>query len=170
MTATRPDTTSAPTLRVWWARAFLVLTVVWLGLLVLVPFAQAHEAGGVPGTAVSAGSYLLGGLICHQRPERSFRLWGVQMPVCARCAGLYAGAAFGAVLAGVGGARRRLSAARASTWRWVVLGAAVPTGASVAMEALGVFEGSVMIRAVGAMPLGAAVTWVVSLVIRGELA
>jgi len=35
---------------------------------------------------------------------------------------------------------------------------------------LGVFEGSAVIRAAGAIPLGAAVTWVVSFVIRGELA
>ena len=34
--------------------------------------------------------YQLGSLICHQRPERSFHLAGVQMPVCARCFGLYA--------------------------------------------------------------------------------
>jgi len=54
--------------------------------------------------------------------------------------------------------------------RWVVVGAAVPTGVSVVMEALGIVEGSAVIRAVGAIPLGAAVTWVVSLVIRGELA
>ena len=169
MTATCRDMTPARTSRVWWARAFLVLTVSWLGLLVLVPFATAHDAGGPAATAVSAGSYLVGGLICHQRAERSCRLWGVQMPVCGRCAGLYAGAAFGAVMAGAWVSGRRLSAARASALRWVVLGAAVPTGASVAMEVLGVFEGSAVIRATGAMPLGAAVTWVVSLVIRGEL-
>ena len=153
----------------WSARAFLGLTVAWLATLVMVPFALAHETGGSTGTAVSAGTYLVGGLICHQRPERSFRLWGVQMPVCARCAGLYGGAALGAVVAGAWAAGRRLSTQRASAVRWVVLGAAVPTGASVIMEALGVFEGSAVIRAVGAIPLGAAVTWVVSLVIRGEL-
>jgi len=156
--------------RVWWAQAFLVLTVAWLVTLVAVPFAMAHEVGGQPATVVSAGSYLVGTLICHQRPERSFRLWGVQMPVCARCAGLYGGAAVGALVAGVCASGRRRSAQGVSTLRWVVLGAAVPTGASVAMEALGVFEGSAVIRAAGAIPLGAAVTWVVSLVIRGELA
>jgi|TARA_B110000116_G_scaffold236621_1_gene222346 uncharacterized membrane protein len=156
--------------RAWWAQAFLVLTVAWLVTLVAVPFAMAHEVGGQPATVVSAGSYLVGNLICHQRSDRSFRLWGVQMPVCARCAGLYGGAAFGALVAGAWGSGRRRSAQGISTLRWVVLGAAVPTGASVAMEALGVFEGSAVIRAAGAIPLGAAVTWVVSLVIRGEFA
>ncbi len=153
-----------------WARAFLVLTLIWLALLVLVPFATAHEVGGAPGTALSAGTYVVGGLLCHQRPERSFRLWGVQMPVCARCAGLYAGAALGAVVAGVWVSGRRLSVAWDSTLRWVVLAAAVPTAASVALEVAGVFEGSAVIRATGGVPLGAAVSWVVSLVIRGDLA
>ena len=74
------------------------------------------------------------------------------------------------LVAGVWVSGRRRSAQEVSTLRWVVLGAAVPTGASVAMEALGVFEGSAVIRAAGAIPLGAAVTWVVSFVIRGELA
>ena len=66
--------------------------------------------------------------------------------------------------------RRLLGADRASVLRWVVVGSAVPTVVSVVMEALGIVEGSAVIRAVGAIPLGAAVTWVVSLVIRGELA
>ena len=211
--------------RVWSARVFLGLTVTWLAMLVMVPFAMAHEIGGRPATALSAGSYLVGGLICHQRPARSFRLWGVQMPVCGRCAGLYGGAALGAVVAGAWASgrsqasspalhrgpegatlgrsstrreegtyrqyltderrrsaglnadrmqrdphRRLLGADRAEVLRWVVVGAAVPTGVSVVMEALGIVEGSAVIRAVGAIPLGAAVTWVVSLVIRGELA
>ncbi len=169
--------------RVWSARVFVGLTVTWLAMLVTVPFAMAHEIGGRPATVLSAGSYLAGGLICHQRPARSFRLWGVQMPVCARCAGLYGGAALGAVVAGAWASGRRRAGQiqrdshrgprgveRASTLRWVVVATAVPTGASVVMETLGIVEGSTVIRAVGAIPLGAAVTWVVSLVIRGELA
>ena len=33
--------------------------------------------------------------ICHQRPERSFAIAGIQMPVCARCSGLYVSGALG---------------------------------------------------------------------------
>ena len=177
------DLTPPQLARVWSARVFLGLTVTWLAMLVMVPFAMAHEIGGRPATALSAGSYLVGGLICHQRPARSFRLWGVQMPVCARCAGLYGGAALGAVVAGAWASGRRragrmprdshrrlLGVERVSALRWVVVGAAVPTGVSVVMEVMGIVEGSAVIRAVGAIPLGAAVTWVVSFVIRGELA
>jgi len=53
--------------------------------------------------------YVVGSKICHQRPERSFHTGGVQWPVCARCAGLYASAPFGAVIAliATGRSRRR---------------------------------------------------------------
>jgi uncharacterized membrane protein len=34
-------------------------------------------------------------LICHQRPERSFWIFGAQVAVCARCLGVYLGAAIG---------------------------------------------------------------------------
>ena len=39
--------------------------------------------------------YQAGSLVCHQRPERSFHLAGVQLPVCARCFGLYLSGAVG---------------------------------------------------------------------------
>ena len=156
--------------RAWLVRGFLGATLAWVLMLVLVPFLLAHETGGREVRAASAATYLLGSLICHQRPDRSFRPWGVQMPVCARCAGLYLGAAVGTLLAGVrrpagrGTARTALRAIR-----MMVLAAAVPTGATWLGEAVGwlVFSGGV--RAAAAVPLGAAVTWVVSLVIRGEL-
>lgn len=39
-------------------------------------------------------------LVCHQRLERTLVLAGARMPVCSRCAGLYLGAALGALLPG----------------------------------------------------------------------
>lgn len=34
---------------------------------------------------------LAGGLWCHQMPERSPHVWGVQLPVCWRCSGILIG-------------------------------------------------------------------------------
>ena len=117
--------------RVWLARGFLGATLIWMLVLVLVPFLLAHEPGGRGVRAASAGTYLVGSLICHQRPDRSFRPWGVQMPVCARCAGLYLGAAVGALLAWVRRPAGRGTARTASrALRMMVLAAAVPTGAT----------------------------------------
>jgi uncharacterized membrane protein len=37
-------------------------------------------------------------LVCHQRPERSFWIYGAPVAVCARCLGIYLGAALGWLL------------------------------------------------------------------------
>jgi uncharacterized membrane protein len=37
-------------------------------------------------------------LVCHQRPERSFWIFGAPVAVCARCLGIYLGAAIGLLL------------------------------------------------------------------------
>lgn len=37
-------------------------------------------------------------LVCHQRPDRSFSLFGFPVAVCARCLGIYLGAALGLLL------------------------------------------------------------------------
>ena len=52
----------------------------------------------------------------------------------------------------------------------MVLAAAVPTAATWLGEAVGWLPFAGGVRAAAAVPLGVAVTWVVSLVIRGELA
>lgn len=41
--------------------------------------------------------FSLCGHVCHQQPERSFFLNGLQLPLCARCTGIYAGLIAGAI-------------------------------------------------------------------------
>jgi uncharacterized membrane protein len=55
---------------------------------------------------------------CHRLPERSIALAGVTMPVCSRCAGIFAGVAIGALIA-----LPRLSP---RAWRWAITASAVP--------------------------------------------
>ena len=43
-------------------------------------------------TALYQVAMLAGSLWCHQRPERSPHLWGVQLPLCWRCSGILLGA------------------------------------------------------------------------------
>jgi uncharacterized membrane protein len=40
--------------------------------------------------------------LCHQRPERSLFIFGSQMAVCSRCAGIYAGLLVGALTPPIG--------------------------------------------------------------------
>lgn len=163
--------TGAVWARAWLARGVLCASLAWALMLVLVPFLLAHESGGRVVRTASAGAYVTGSVICHQRPDRSFRLWGVQMPVCARCAGLYLGAAVGALVAGFPSRAGRGTARTASrAVRMMMLASAVPTGATWLIEAVGWLPFANGVRAAAAVPLGAAVTWVVSLASRGELA
>jgi uncharacterized membrane protein len=109
----------------------------------------APSAAGGRAPLVAAVAYQLGSRICHQRPERSFHIARTQMPVCARCFGLYAGGAAGLALAW--GFRRRWSprALKASLFT-----GAVPIALTVAVEWLRVIETSNVLRWLTGVPLG----------------
>jgi len=115
--------------------------------------------------------YAAGGLICHQRPERSFFLNGHQFPVCARCTGLYLSAAMGII------GWLALKIAR----RWsslpfdprlakrVVILSAIPTAVSFMTGVLGIWDGSNLTRAMLAIPVGASAGAVVAAVATKDL-
>ena len=110
--------------------------------------------------------YAAGSVVCHQRPERSFFWDGTQLPVCARCTGLYLGGALGLLLwCGVrwlrGAGSMRLSPP--VTLRALVM-AAMPTALSWTSGAMGVWDGGNLTRAILAVPLGTAVGVVVAAV------
>jgi len=77
------------------------------------------------------------------------------MPVCARCASLYAAGAVGALLAWGVAARDRTAGARA-----ILLVAAIPTAATWTLEAAGLMPFSNAARAAAGVPLGLAAGWV----------
>src|SRR5687768_14239891 len=79
--------------------ALVVVTagiVGWSVALIASPLAAVD--GNTQTRYAAALMYAGGSVICHQRPERSFHLAGAQLPVCARCMGLYVGGAVGALL------------------------------------------------------------------------
>jgi uncharacterized membrane protein len=115
-------------------------------------------------TFITASVYLAGSFVCHQIAERSFHLAGAQLPVCARCTGLYAGAAVGLIawLA----PQRRMSFAQARLLLGVT---AVPTMVTVATAWLGMWDPPNAVRAAFALPLGASVGAVVAAVLSRNL-
>jgi len=131
-------------------RAFVAAAVAWAALL---PIATALRTGG-PSTLAWA-VYLAGSLVCHQRPERSFQLLGMPMPVCARCTGIYVA---GAVMALLVAARLVRGVARA---RGMLLLSVTPTLLTLAYEWLASGTPSNWTRALAGAPIGAAVSWVV---------
>ena len=73
----------------------VVSTCGWVVLLVASPLAFTHVEPGRMVYGAAALVYGAASWICHQRPERSFHIEGIQLPVCARCFGLYVGASWG---------------------------------------------------------------------------
>jgi uncharacterized membrane protein len=104
----------------------------------------------------SSAVYALASWICHQRPERSFATAGAPWPVCARCAGLYAGAVIGTLTALCFEPPREWDHLVQSTRRWLPL-AAVPTAGTLAVEWVSGEMPGHLLRALGAVPLGAAI-------------
>ena len=135
------------------------LAVAWLALVVTAPLLW---------TPLATLLYAAGSLICHQLPERSFHVQGSQLPVCARCVGLYGGGALGSVVGMTllwktlfRNAFRpwRVMPAR---WHWAgTLIAAIPTLATFVLEWGFGWGISSSMRALAAVPAGGAVAFVV---------
>jgi uncharacterized membrane protein len=134
------------------------LALGWVALLVSAPVLPA---------ALSGLTYAAGSFICHQLPERSFHLTGFQLPVCARCLGIYAGGAAGVAFA-LATARRATaraldaSARFSQTTAWALaLGGAAPTALTVILETIGLWYPSNTARAVAGAMLGAPIAFAV---------
>ena len=132
------------------------MAITWLLLILAAPVLWLPAAGVM---------YVAGSFICHQLPERSFHIEGSQLPVCARCFGIFGGGAFGSVIAAGAVARRwiigaRPALARSRRWMWTAI-AALPTVATFVLEWGFGWPISNAVRAVAALPLGAALAFVV---------
>src|SRR5690606_17850729 len=96
----------------------------------------------LPATWTGVGAaliYVAGSLICHQIPERSFHLGPAQLPVCARCFGLYVGVALGALAWSILGAGRARPLSR-TVATGVLVAAGAPTAFIVATALAGVLD------------------------------
>ncbi|ODS40911.1 hypothetical protein BEH94_08495 [Candidatus Altiarchaeales archaeon WOR_SM1_SCG] len=74
---------------------FLFLTLIFCTLILTAPLtanlAEKNQKNSII-SLVSKLNYNLFQPLCHQKPERSFFAFGHKLAVCARCAGIYAGA------------------------------------------------------------------------------
>ena len=129
--------------------------IAWVIALISAAYVASRPTIGVAAYAFSAAVYSVGALVCHQLPARSFHLWGAQLAVCARCAGLYAGAAVVAAAA-----LRGTSALDRQAWthaRALVAAAALPTALTLAYEWSSGRMPSHAVRAVAGFVLGSVV-------------
>jgi uncharacterized membrane protein len=147
--------------------ALVLLLLALVGGLAL-PWVACARASSVPAIERTARAvYTIGHLVCHQRPERSFKSCGYPWPVCGRCAGLYLGAAAGVILFALWRVDR--VAATTSAWRKRLILAAVPTGALWLGEFVIRLDPGTLVRFLGALPAGATgAAWLMAIA-RGNL-
>ena len=152
-------------------RAFVAASIAWAVLLPLAPFAASQPAPARFWYGLAFAVYGAGSVICHQLPSRSFHSWSAQWPVCARCTGIYLGAAATVVAYVVTGAMsgfgRTVTTDRA---RALFVVAALPTAATLIYEWTTGDTPSNVIRALAGAPLGAAVAFVVLGALRVQTA
>ena len=114
--------------------------------------------------------FLVGGVICHQIPERSFFWAGEQLPVCARCTGLYVSGAIGLIAwIAIRTARQRPIAIDPRIALRSLAIAATPTALSLAVGVTGLWDGSNVTRALLAVPLGGIAGAIVAAVATKDL-
>jgi len=127
------------------AIALICAALAWLTMILAAPLALSRAQAPLFTLAV----YQAGALVCHQRPDRSFHLAGTQLPVCARCFGLYLSGAVGLTVAA---RSRRALSARAV--RGLLAVTAVPIVTTVALEWLALLGTTNVQRLATALPLG----------------
>ena len=147
-------------------RAFLAGSALWVAALPLAAFAASRPSAPSVVYAFALSVYAIGHVVCHQLPVRSFHLWSASLPVCARCTGIYFGAAVTAIaLSLIRGLPAEARSAKAGgRARLMLLVAFVPTAATLLFEwSTGVMPAN-WIRALAGLPLGAAVAWAIGMV------
>jgi uncharacterized membrane protein len=138
--------------------------VAWAAIIPLAAFAASRPHAASFAYAFALGVYGIGHIICHQIPARSFHLWGAALPVCARCTGIYAGAALASIVVWT---RRRVTATHvagtdtAAPARRLLLAALAPTLVTLVYEWTTGITPAHWIRALTGVPLGAAVAWLI---------
>jgi uncharacterized membrane protein len=138
-------------------RAIVTATAGWAAALPLATYGASRPQGATAWYAFALVIYAIGAVICHQRPERSFHLWGSQLPVCARCTGIYLGAAAAAVVS-----LMRRPSLRPAASRALLIVAALPTLATLAYEWTTAQMPPNGVRAATGAVLGAALAWIAS--------
>lgn len=156
-------------------RAAVVMSLLWASAIPLSAFAATRPHGGGLTYGFALAVYAAGSVVCHQLPWRSFHLWSAPLPVCARCTGIYLGAAFAALAALTRADRQDGRFARTPvaavktrypplapgrTKGYALILACIPTALTLAYEWTTATPAN-WIRAAAGAPLGAAAAWIV---------
>lgn len=102
---------------------------------------------------LAAVNYELFSGVCHQRPERSYTIFGNKMGACARDLGIYSGLLVGSLLFPVLWGKKDLPPA------WVILAAVFPLAVDGGTQLTGFRESNNTLRVVTGFLFGAAIPY-----------
>src|SRR5262249_21355912 len=144
-------------------RVFLGASSLWAAAIPLAAFAASRPSVAPAASWFVLSVYAVGHFVCHQLQARSFHLWGTALPVCARCTGIYAGAAMTSIVLSLsrGLAAEARSAKAEGQARQVLLLSFLPTAVTLAFEWSTGSMPANWIRSLAGVPLGAAVAWAI---------
>lgn len=125
----------------------LLVTILWLGLILVPPIAKANGA-----ESISTPLYSFFNYICHQRVDRSFFIIGEKFGVCSRCFGVYLGLVFGFVLYPLW---RKIDDVEPITRIWLFL-SMIPIAVDWSLTIFGIWENTFETRLVTGLLLGIA--------------
>lgn len=140
--------------------ALACAAVLWAASLPLAASAASRPDSPWWSRLFALAIYEMGGIVCHQRPERSFLLGSVPLPVCARCTGMYLGAAMAALVTVVGARIGGRSDIERRTSRLVLAVAAAPALLTLVYEWASGHTPSNELRASSGVLVGFGVAWV----------
>ena len=96
-------------------------------------------------TSVYTTLFQLMGIFCHQMPDRSWFLFGLQLPLCIRCTAITLGVLLAAVY---------ISTRRPLPRMTVCFLGAAPLGLDLAFQAFGLYQGTNALRALTGVSFG----------------
>jgi uncharacterized membrane protein len=138
-------------------RVFLALSTLWAASIPLAAFVASRADASSVSYGFALSVYAIGHVVCHQLPGRSFHLWMTSLPVCARCTGIYVGAAVSAIAL-------LWLRVREGNPRAVLVAATLPTAATLVFEWTTGVVPAHWVRALAGVPLGAAVAWAIGMI------
>lgn len=86
-----------------------VKLVVAVGVLLVLGFYAVTDPAALPHDHVLSGADWIGAGICHRITSRSFMIYGRQLPLCARCTGIYLGIVLAFLVLILAGRGRRVN-------------------------------------------------------------
>ncbi len=128
-------------------KLIIILLALWWVLVIGAPFLAYLES------PVSGILYYFFSINCHQIPERSFFLFGKQLPICIRCTAIQLSFTMSALIYIFSVEKREIPS------KWYMIFALIPVALDGLTQMAGIRNSSVLMRIITGSIVGAVFAW-----------